>query len=129
MKVERYVHQLQRRCGKCGRTTVGKHYLINGKALSAAAAIARSSEQRSNSQKANFFKAVRGAACRQSLRCRPADSLRERIKPPVRSASLVERRGFEPAVLFGLYPFEKEKDVWPLFLAKICRQIARRAIP
>ena len=33
MKVERYIHQLQRRCGKCGRTTVGKHYLINGKGI------------------------------------------------------------------------------------------------
>jgi len=48
-------------------------------------------------------------------------------RPAVRSASLLEQRGFEPPVLFGLFRLRKEAEAQPLS-ARICQQIARRII-
>ena len=50
-----------------------------------------------------------------------------RTGPAVSTDSLLERRGFEPPVLFGLFRLGKGVEVRP-FSTRICRQIARRTI-
>jgi len=62
MKVERYTHQLQRRCGKCGRTTVGKHFLIESNSILCSRCYREMQQTKEQLSKENFIKEM----CSQS---------------------------------------------------------------